>query len=413
MKIVFVNRFYAPDHSATSQMLTDLASALAAGGTDVFVVASRLRYDDPSASLAKSETIGGVGVHRVWTSAFGRGNLLGRAFDYLSFYLTASWKCFRLARQGDIVVAMTDPPLISVPIGWVARARGARVVNWLQDIFPEVAAELGMRSARGLGGRLLRSLRDRSLRRAAANVVLGRTMHGRLTKLGIASGKNSIISNWADGSALYPIARDASRIRSEWGLGDQFVVGYSGNMGRVHEFDTILSAVAALSAQPDIRFLFIGDGAQKASIEALAVERGLRNMEFRPYQPRELLAQSLGAADVHLVTLRPELEGLVVPSKFYGIAAAGRPTIFIGNPDGEIGRIIREAECGVCVRQGDAAGLAAAILKLRDDTVFRDRMGSNARQVFDESFDKPIATAKWRRLLDAVAAGRLAQSAPI
>jgi glycosyltransferase involved in cell wall biosynthesis len=409
MKIVFVNRFYAPDHSATSQMLTDLATALAAGGADVHVVTSRLRYDDPSASLAPNEVIAGVSVHRVWTSAFGRGSLPGRALDYLSFYVTASLQLHGLLRRGDVVVAKTDPPLISVPAGWVARRRGARLVNWLQDIFPEVAAELGMRSARGAGGRLLRRWRDQSLRRAAMNVVLGRRMRDRLAGLGIDPRQIALIPNWADGAALRPMERDANPLRGEWRLDDKFVVGYSGNMGRVHEFDTIVGAAAALAPQPDIAFLFIGDGAQKTMIEALAVERGLGNLVFKPYQPRERLSHSLGVADVHLVTLRPELEGLVVPSKFYGIAAAGRPTLFIGDPDGEIGTVIREAHCGICVRQGDVAGLASAIVALRDDSALRAQWGRSARRVFEANFDKAIAVGQWRRLLDDAAGGTPAQ----
>ena len=115
-------------------------------------------------------------------------------------------------------------------------------------------------------------------------------------------------------------------------------------------------------------------------------------------------------ADVHLVTLRPELEGLVVPSKFYGIAAAGRPTLFIGDPEGEIGTVIRESGCGMAVRQGDVAGLAEAILTLRDNAAPREQMGRNARDVFEAKFDMPIAVERWRRLLDDVAGGEGAQS---
>jgi len=151
-KLIFVNRFFFPDHSATSQMVSDLAFALAAAGFDVQVVTSRLRYDDPAAELPGREAIAGVQVHRVRTTRFGRHLLPGRALDYLTFYLSAAWRLFRLLRRGDVVVAKTDPPLISVPVGWVAGLRGARLVNWLQDLFPEVAAALGIRLARGTAG---------------------------------------------------------------------------------------------------------------------------------------------------------------------------------------------------------------------------------------------------------------------
>ncbi len=402
VKIIFINRFYAPDHSATSQMLTDLAGALAAGGDEVRIVTSRQLYDDAASSLAPHEVSDGVDVHRVWTSGFGRGHLPGRALDYLSFYVAASAKLFRLAGPGDVIVAKTDPPLVSVVAGWVARLRGAQLVNWLQDLFPEVAAKLGMAPARGVGGRLLRWLRDGSLRRAAANVVLGRRMRERVAALGVDPTKIAVIPNWADGALLRPVERAGNPLRAEWGLEDRFVVGYSGNLGRVHEVRTVLDAADALRAQADIVFLFIGGGAQKAAVAAAAQERGLSNILFKPYQPRESLGQSLSAADAHLVTLRPELEGLVVPSKFYGVAAVGRPTIFIGDAEGEIGSIVREAQCGVCLRPGDVAGLVSAITTLRDDSASRQRMGDNARRVLDARYDKAIAVAAWRRLLESV-----------
>src|SRR5208283_1238027 len=157
----------------------------------------------------------------------------------------------------------------------------------------------------------------------------------------------------------------------------------------------------------DIMFLFVGGGAQKDFIAATAAERGLANLLFKPYQSREQLAQSLGAADVHLVTLRPELEGLIVPSKFYGIAAAARPTIFIGDPGGEIGTEVRTSNSGLCVRQGDVEGLATAIRSLRDSVELREHMGRNARYIFELRYDMPIAIESWRALLGKVGEGRV------
>ena len=401
MKVVFVNRFYAPDHSATSQMLTDLAVGLAARGMDIHVVTSRLRYDDPSALLAPSERLDGVTVHRVRTSTFGRGGLPGRAVDYMTFYLSAGTRLVSLVRRGDIVVAMTDPPLISVAAGWAARLRGAHLVNWLQDVFPEVAAELGFSVARGFPGRTLAWLRDGSLRKARANVVLGQRMRDRVSAMNVEASSIITIPNWADGAAVRPVPRDANPLRCEWGLCDRFVVGYSGNMGRAHEFLTLVEAAAVL---PDVVFLFIGGGAQKAQVEAIAAEKGLENLLFKPYQPRERLAESLSVADVHVVTLRPELEGLVVPSKFYCIAAAGRPTIFIGDPDGEIASDVRAAGCGRCVRQGDAQQLIAALRELREDHALLEQTGKDARRAFEERYDKPMAIDAWHRLLRRVAA---------
>ena len=152
-------------------------------------------------------------------------------------------------------------------------------------------------------------------------------------------------------------------------------------------------------------FLFIGAGAQQGRLAQVAAQRQI-NALFKPYQPRAMLAQSLGVADAHFVSLRPELEGLVVPSKFYGATAIGRPTILIGDKDGEIGKAIETAACGFAVQEGDVAGLVIAILTLRGDSAMREQMGCNARKLFDEAYDKPIAIAKWRLLLEEVARER-------
>lgn len=401
MRIVFVNRFFAPDHSATSQMLTDLAVALAAAGADVHVVTSRLRCGG-GAQLPREETVGGVAVHRAWSSAFGRGSLAGRALDYATFCAAATLALRALARRGDVVVAMTDPPLVSVPAAWVAYRRGARLVNWLQDVFPEVGEALGVRLAGGTTGRWLRGLRDRSLRRAAANVVVGRRMRDRVAATGVDPRRVTVIENWADGAALRPLVPDANPLRDEWGLDGKFVVAYSGNMGRAHEFDTVLAAAEVLRGRADVAFLFVGDGARRPAIEARVVARGLPNVSFRPYQPRERLGASLAAADVHLVTLRPELEGLVVPSKLYGIAAVGRPAIFVGDPAGEAGAFLAGARCGLAVRPGDALALVAAIETLAGDPALAQRMGAAARRTFDERHDLPRAVARWRALLEGL-----------
>jgi glycosyltransferase involved in cell wall biosynthesis len=467
MRVIFLNRFFHPDHSATSQMLSDLAFALAQSGTQalapsttpaaapsgaqacapsttpaaaqprtqaaaqpgapagregpvtVSVIASRQLYDDPARRLPARETVAGVHIIRIPTSRFGRANLAGRALDYLSFYAAAAWALWRTARRGDIVVAMTDPPALSLLAVPIAHAKGARAVNWLQDIFPEVAERLGVgrrsRAARAAVA-LLRRLRDRSLVAADANVVLGRRMAGHLAALGVPGERLAAIPNWADGAAIAPVAPAANPLRRQWGLGlprHTFVVGYSGNLGRAHDIGTLLEAIALASrapaaagtaaSLPRIAWLFIGGGigfdSLRRSLADIGGAEGTPCVRFEPYQPRARLAESLSAADVHLVSLRPELEGLIVPSKFYGIAAAGRPAVFIGDPDGELARVIAAAGCGLTVRQGDGAALARAALRLAADPALCASMGAAARRLFEAEYDQPIAVARWQALL--------------
>lgn len=396
MKVVFVNRFFHPDLAPTGLLAADVAFHLASLGYEVHAVTSRLRYDDPAAGLAAEETVGRVHIHRVWTSRFGRSTLAGRALDYATFYASAFLKLATLTRRGDVMVAKTDPPFISACACLAARLRGARLVNWMQDIFPEAATRLGMR---GLAA-LLVWIRDWTVRRAAANVVLGVRMAEELERL-TASHKVAVhvISNWADGTRIRPIEPEASTLRKQWGFARKFVVGYSGNLGRAHDVETVIAAASRLRNEPDVVFSFVGGGHHFPRLERARGEGGLTNVVLRGYVRTEQLRESLGAADVHLVTLNPALEGLIVPSKFYGIAAAGRPVIFIGDRNGEIASLVAEHGCGIAVAPGDAEALVAAILELRSSPEKRRAMGARARAAFEANWDKPIALRRWDALI--------------
>jgi glycosyltransferase involved in cell wall biosynthesis len=406
LRAIFINRFFHPDHSATSQMLSDLAFGLAQDGIEVTVITSRLHYDSNDSKLEPRETISGVDVRRIWTTHFGRSRLKLRAIDYLTFYLSAAWTLLRMTSRGDIVVAMTDPPMLSVIAAPIVKMRGARLVNWLQDLFPEVADALysgGKMSAVLL--RSLRKLRNISLRQADMNVAIGELMAERLRQSDIPAERLCVRHNWADCKAVTPIAPRDNPLRAEWNLGNDFVVSYSGNLGRAHEFEPILAAIQTIehgdnhSTHPSIRWLFIGGGHAFERLKEEVDKRGLTSVVFRPYQPRSQLAQSLSAADVHIVTLKPELEGLIVPSKFYGTAAAGRPVLFIGASGGEIDRLTKQHNCGQTVANDDGEALANAVLALSRDPQLTSRMGKNARRACEDFYDKSIAIQGWASML--------------
>lgn len=346
---------------------------LASRGWEVVAITSRQRYDDARARLAAREVANGVTIRRVWSSRFGRAGLLGRAIDYATFYVSAFFAVLASAKRGSIVVAMTDPPLISIVCAMACLLRGARLVNWLQDLFPEVAESLGMRFAAPLKGP-----RDWSLRRASVNVVLGERMRERVAQ------RARVVHNWAD-AALHPLPFAAD-----------FAVGYSGNLGRAHDAETIIEA---MRLAPEIRFVFVGGGAQLERVRRAAGA----NVEFRPYAPREQLSESLSSVDVHLVSLQPSMEGLIVPSKFYGIIAVGRPVVFIGARDGEVARLIEEARCGFVIAPGDAAGLARVLRELAADRRMVREMGERGRAMYEERFAPRHAFAAWEGVLGEVA----------
>lgn len=415
-RIIFINRYFHPDHSATSQMLSDLAFGLAREGASVAVVTSRQRYDDPQAALPAKETIEGVEVHRIATTRFGRKSVLGRAVDYLTFYLSAAAALWSLAGRDTVVVAKTDPPLMSLVAGPIAWARRARLVNWLQDIFPEVAEESGFARGRIAAAALgaLARLRNRSLRRATMNVVLGERMAERVAALGVDRARIRTIPNWAVGDLIHPVPPEANPLRREWGLAEAFVVAYSGNLGRAHEYMTLIHAIELIEKAgdrqdeggptPRIAWLFIGGGSNFEKLKSEAEQRGLTTVQFQSYQPRERLSESLSAGDVHIVSLVPELEGLIVPSKYYGIAAVGRAAIFIGDRDGEIARMLARDDSGLCVEPRESAALAQLVSSLARDPQRVAAMGANARRTFDARYDFKRALSAWQDMLSEFAA---------
>jgi len=224
-----------------------------------------------------------------------------------------------------------------------AQRRGAHLVNWLQHIYPEVAVQLGISALRGPIGSGLSYLRDRTLRKAAVNIVVGQRMLERISSLGISTENVHVIHNWSDDEQITPVSNVDNPLRQKWGLHNKFVVGYSGNLGRAHEFDTVLAAGEHLRNNPRIVFLFIGGGHRMVELARVVKSRGLETtFHCIPYQDRALLKYSLCVPDVHWISLKPAVEGLIVPSKFYGIAAAGRPIIAITARDGEIARLVQK-----------------------------------------------------------------------
>jgi colanic acid biosynthesis glycosyl transferase WcaI len=408
-RVVVVNRFFHPDTSATSQLLTDLVDTLDGRGFRVTVLAGRHGYLNTGAVLPAREWRAGIEVRRLQHTGFGRFSLPGRTLDGATFAASAFLALLIGARPGDVILAKTDPPLISVLAWLAARLTGARLVNWCQDLFPETAAAIGLPFARGPVGTTLRALRNASLRGAEMNVALSPGMAARLAAERVPPERLTVIPNWADGELIRPLAPQDNPLRAAWGLGERFVIGYSGNLGCAHAVDPVLELMTLLEDEPGLVFLFIGAGAGHRNLRAAIAGRRLENVVFRPYQDRAQLPQSLTAPDVHLVTLRPGWEGLVMPSKLYGALAAGRPVVFIGDPTGDAARIVRGGP-GLVASPDAMPALAAEIRALRRDPARLARMGAAARQAY-EACPRDASLDAWTRCLRA--AGLAAAARPL
>ncbi len=370
------------------------------------VLASRHPHDRPDVILPPLESIGGVEIHRLAGTGFGRHTLLGRAADYATFHLAAAKWLTMNARADDICIVCTDPPLLSVSVALPLAIKGVTMVNWVMDMFPEVATELGMLAPGSMTARLATSLRDWSYRRAALTVCPIERMAGFLEGRGLQRERLSVLHHWSDGDEIFPVAPNQNRLREEWGLSGKFVVGYSGNFGRAHEFDTLLDAADILRGDGAIRFLLIGDGKKRGYVEDEVRRRQLTNVLMKPLQPKAMLAESLCASDLHLVSLLPQLEHCVVPSKLYGILAAGRPVCFVGDKAGEVATVIGQGGCGTAVEVGQSRGLADTIRAYRDDPRRHAVACHAARQLFEVRYTRDRGLADWCETIDSIVSSR-------
>jgi glycosyltransferase involved in cell wall biosynthesis len=409
MSVLILNQGFWPDLVATAQHSFDLAQHLVRGGDRVSVVSSRSMYGKSGAVLPKYESVDGIHVHRVSSNLFGKSGIAGRMFDFLSFHLACLFRVLRLPRH-DAVVCLTTPPFIGF-VGILLRwLKGTRFVFWTMDLYPDLPLQARLLSRGSLLHRLLDWMDRFCLARADAVVVLGRCMLNRIDGKGCREGRTELISPWADTGAIMPSSPvrtphgqgPSDRLRSEWGIGDRYVIEYSGNYAIGHDTRTVTEAMNCLKDDDAIRWLFVGGGVKRPSVERFAASKQLGNVIFRPYEKRNVLSDLLGVGDVHLVLLDDGFEGIILPSKFYAILAAGRPTIFIGPAACEVAQVIQETGCGMIVANGDSAGLVAAIQSLRAAPEMAREMGRKGRQVAEERFSMKASCAAMQELLHRI-----------
>lgn len=397
-KIIFVNRFFYPDQSATSQILSDLVFNIKESiNAEIHIVTSRSTYENNKV-LASDEVENGVVIHRVWTSRFGRSNLVGRLLDYLSFYISTFFMLMKVTSRNNIIIAKTDPPVISYVAYLVCKFKKARLINWLQDLFPEVAGELNLINKNSLLFYALKKLKNNALDAAEINVVIGDKMSNLVESQGVDAQNIKVIRNWSVSDRIHYVQKSENYLINKWGLKDKFVISYSGNFGRAHEYEPIKRLITELDDN-DTVFLFIGGGKYYEDIKEYAESVGLKNVLFKPYQDKKELNYSLSVADIHIVSLIPSLEGLIVPSKFYGIASVGVPVLFIGEKDGEIGKVVSDKKCGYVISPEDYENIAAHVREIKNQQMLLTSMSSNISKLYDEEYQPDVAYNKWLDIL--------------
>jgi colanic acid biosynthesis glycosyl transferase WcaI len=391
-RLLVLNQYYWPGVEATAQLLTELCEALA-DEFDVRVVTGVLHgHEHEPRHLVRN----GVEIRRVASTSYERSRIVARAANYVTYLTNAAVTAIRGPRP-DVVLCMTDPPVVADIALLVARRFRAPLLVISQDVFPEIAIQL-KRLENPAVTTVLRYLVSLYLRRADRVVAIGETMRRRLEAKGAPHEHVRVIPNWVDTDRLRPLPKQNEWSKG-WGFDRQFVVMHSGNIGHAQDLDSLVRSGTFLRDLLDLRIAIIGMGARHAELVALAERLEVDSVLFLYYQPRHLLPQSLSSADVHVVGLAPGLAGYVVPSRLYGILAVGRPVIAAADAESETAQVVKRVGCGVVVPPGRPELIARAIRDAHDGKYDLDEMGARGREWVMREADRSVAVERYRKLI--------------
>lgn len=397
--ILFINRAYPPVTGATGRLLHDLARHLVKSGYRVTILST-----DPDGKSHKSR--GPITLTRV--RGADRPSPMG--------YLGVLWRLYRAARKlprHDLVVTMSDPPLIYMAGNRIAAAKGSKHIHWCQDVYPDLLPVLGY----PISGWLLKALIPRA-RAAIAGcdkvVTISQCIQRHLVQQGLDIRRTAVIENWPDqeltderAAPAAPIPekplkhRGALRQRRLYSdpAGQRFRILYAGNIGRAHPMGAVIQAARILQkSNPDIELVFVGKGSGFDALTSARSMYNLDNIRLMPPQPRHALKGLMESGDVHLVVMRDDAAGMLLPCKFYSALAVNRPMVFAGPAECDIAKIIVRNNAGKVVKPHDGKALATAIAELRGDadTWFAAQDGTKAALVGRTSKD---AFAKWTDMI--------------
>lgn len=391
-RLLVVNQYYWPGIEATAHLLTELCEALA-DEYEIRVLTGVLRGYQ---RLPRREIRNGVEVVRVPSTAFERAKLGLRALNYAT-YIGSSLLHGLTGPRPDLVLTMTDPPMIGDVGLAIAKRFGSPLLVISEDVFPEIATQLGRLNNRLLVA-TLRQLIALYLHRADRVVAIGDTMRTRLEEKGAPSDRIRVIPNWVDTEAIYPQPQDNAWSRLNQ-LTGKFVVMHSGNIGHAQNLETLVRATTVLRDLEDFTVVLIGAGARFADLMRLASRVRADKMRSLPYQSREVLSLSLSAAHLHFVGLAEGLAGFVVPSRLYGIMASGRPVVVAAEAESETAQVVKRVGCGIVIPPSRPELLAEVIRDAHEGHYDLDEMGARGRAYVTADADTRVALGRYRELL--------------
>ncbi len=405
MRITFLCQYFPPEMGAPSARTYEHARHWVSLGHEVTVVTgfpnhpTGIILPEYRGHYSSRESVGGIDLLRTWIYVAPNKGFTRRVLNFLSFFLSSlilgAWKTER-----PHVVIGTSPQLFCAASAYLlSRIKQVPFVFEVRDIWPQSAIELGALRNRFII-RVLEAIEMFLYRRAVLIVGVAEATREYLLEKGISSAKIAIIPNGIDAKYLETEA-DPDKVRRQYGLDGKFVVAYIGTHGMSHALETVLEAADELKELQDVHFLFVGEGAEKQRLEALAAERQLDNVTFLHEQPRERLLAFYRASNVGLVPLRRlPIFRKVLPSKLFELMGSG--CAIICSVEGEAAALVERAGAGLCIEPENASELVSSIRELRDHPELSGQYGSNGHRFVIEHYLRSALAKRYLEELSLV-----------
>ena len=391
---------------AAGQRVHELCQTFAAAGFHTVVFTAT-----PDATLAAghSEEMSRIEVRRLWSPIRSGIGLLRKTMAMLFFHGAAAIGMLTSDRKFDVIVSVSTPPLAHVTGACLSALCRSKHVFWCADLHPQSAIRLGLVGHNSLRARVMSYLNTWALRKCDVIVAVGSCMRDELIASGALAERTLVIPMWhRDDLSARDTASEVSDLRSRLGLSGHFVAMYSGNLGRMHQFETVLDAATRLTGE--ITFFVAGGGPGARALRDFQARAGLPNLHCHPLFPEEELGVSLALPNVHLITLRPEMCGVSVPgSCTVPWHPVGRSSL-LARKAVKVARTIREERCGFVIAPGDTEGLVSALRSLKGDPELARALGRRGRDAFQERYCMSKRTSQWVRVLESVVDVELAAS---
>jgi colanic acid biosynthesis glycosyl transferase WcaI len=403
-RVWIVSELYYPELTSTGYFLTGIAEGLTAD-YDVSVLCGQPSYWAKGTRAPTSEIRNDVHVRRCPATTLDKNKLVFKIVNLITISSSIFFSALFRFRAGDIVIAVTNPPLLPYLALLACRVNGGRFVLLVHDVYPEIFIRLDILTAQSILVRLLDWVSRWLYNSADRIIVLGRDMRELVVrKLKDPQERVVIAANWGDTEAVYPCERSGNQLLEKLSLKGRFVVQYCGNIGRTHGIKDIVEAAELLVSDPEYHFLLIGWGAKKQWAIEQKRARKLENLTVLDPLERSEFCDGLNACDVALIAFSRGMSGISVPSRMYNVLAAGKPLLAVSDDDSELAAVVQEEEIGWVIPPGRPDLIVSALREAKANPERLHAMGERARQAAEKKYTRSHILQIYRHLIEDIRA---------